>query len=240
VFSTGVPPLRNVAVAVAAVALGAPAAPATAAPSLAALKPCYVFAGYDPATGAADAETVAIHATGFRPGATVRVLVDGAEVASGARADAAGEVRLGLAAPEQQRGERRFTVTVADEADATQAASAEAWVTALAVRVRPRRGSPTRRVTFRGRGFTDLDRPVFGHYVRGGKVRRTVRLASRAAGPCGTFAVERRRLPFRRPAMGRWTLRVDQFPRYHSQPAGPFVELTIQVRRALRLGSRHG
>jgi hypothetical protein len=238
VFSTGVQLLRTVAVAAAALAVGA--APAAGAPSLGPLKPCYVFAGYDPATGTADAETVAIHGAGFRPGASVRVLLDSAEVASGVRADAAGEVQLGLPAPEQQRGERPFTVTVVDEADPAQAASAGTRVTALAVRVRPRRGSPTRRVTFRGRGFTDLERPVFGHYVRGGKVRRSVRMAPRSAGPCGTFKVERRRLPFRRPATGRWTLRVDQFPRYQAEPAGPFVELTIQVRRALRLGSRHG
>lgn len=217
--------------------LGAAAGPAAAA-SLAPLKPCYVFGGYDQKTGEYDAEPVELDASGFLPGAATRVVVDGVTVASGVRADAAGRVRFTARAPVQDSGERPFTVSVTDEADPAQTAAAASRVTTVAVSVSPRKGPATQRVRFRGRGFTNLSRPVFGHYVKRGRERRTVRFARRPGGPCGTFRATRRRLPFERPATGRWRLRVDQSRRYRAEPAGPFVDLSIQVRRALRLESR--
>lgn len=217
--------------------LGAAASPAAAA-SLAPLKPCYVFGGYDQKTGEYDAEPVELDASGFLPGAATRIVVDGVTVASGVRADPTGHVRFSARAPVQDSGDRPFAVSVTDEADPARTATAASRVTTVAVSVTPRTGLARQRVRFRGRGFTDLSRPVFGHYVKRGRERRTVRFARRPDGPCGKFDVTRRRLPFKRPATGRWRLRVDQSRRYRAEPSGPFVDLSIQVRRALRLDPR--
>lgn len=223
-----------------AVLLGAAAAPAAAAPAMGTLAPCYVFAGYDEATDRYDAEPLEISATGFRPGALTRVVVDGATVATGVRADAFGALRYVTAPPAQPSGEREFEVAVVDEADPRQTATQSSRVTALEVAIRPRRGTPRRRVRFRGRGFTAGDRPVFAHYVRRGRVRRTVRLVARPEAPCGTFSVRRRRFPLKRVRPGRWTVRVDQFSRYRAAPPGPHVDMTIRIRRAQARAARRG
>lgn len=220
--------------------LGASAAPAAAAPTLGALQPCYAFAGYDEETDRYDAEPIELVASGLRPGASTRVIVDGTTIASGVRADAAGELRYVAMPPIQKAGARAFDVAVIDESDPRQAAVGRSRVTALGARIRPRRGAPRRRVRFRGRGFTDASRPVYAHYVRRGRVRRTVRLKARPSGPCGTFSSRRRRFPLRRPRPGRWTVRIDQFASYRPAPPGVHVDLTIRVRPALGLESQRG
>jgi hypothetical protein len=101
-------------------------------------------------------------------------------------------------------------------------------VARLALRVTPRRATPSTRVRFKGLGFTDR-RPVYAHYVRRGEVRRTVRLAKRT-GTCGGFSVRRRQFPFR-PAVGRWTLQVDQQRAYAPRPGTPVLRLRVTVLR---------
>ena len=85
---------------------------------------------------------------------------------------------------------------------------------------------------FIGRGFTD-GAEVFAHYVRAGKLRKTVSLGA-PQGPCGQVAVKRRQIPIKRPAVGRWTLQVDNQPIYSAEPVSVFVRLAITVRRVLR------
>ena len=178
-------------------------------------------------------ESVRVHGTGFTPGETVRVSIDGAVVEEG-YADTNGEVSGDVPAPYQEGGERPFTVTVTEARQPANTASASSRVTALTLRLSPQRAAPSDRVRFVGRGFTD-DTEVFAHYVRKGKLRKTVSLGTPQA-PCGRVSVKRRQIPIKRPAVGRWTLQVDNQPTYSAEPAGVFVRLAITVRRVARIG----
>jgi hypothetical protein len=100
-------------------------------------------------------------------------------------------------------------------------------VTALSVKVRPRRARPSQRVRFRGRGFTDLG-AIYAHYIRRGKLLKTVRLATASSGACGTFTARRRQFPFR-PELGTYLVQIDQHHRLTDD--GPLFKLTIDVRR---------
>ena len=134
--------------------------------------------------------------------------------------------------PIRPGGERPFTVTLTEARQPANTASASSRVSALALRLSPRNASPSERVRFVGRGFTD-GTEVFAHYVRKGKLRKTVSLGA-PQGPCGRISVKRRQIPIKRPAVGRWTLQVDNQPIYSAEPVSVFVRLAINVSRVLR------
>lgn len=228
-------PLRRAALLTlgASCTLAVPAV-AGAAPSLGALKPCYVSVRTAPKTF--DTETVAVSGSGFSPNALIDIAVDGATVATGVQADGAGNLAPGtVKAPVVKSGQRAFTVTATAQGDAGQSASAGALVSELAVRVRPRRARPRRRIRFTGAGFTIAGLPVYAHYVLNGRLRETVRLAPRPTGPCGTFSVRRRQFPFT-PRTGRWTVQFDQRQAFTDEP--PLVGLLIDVKRVPRTPRR--
>jgi hypothetical protein len=210
-------------IAATALAVGALAAPAAAA-EMAPLKPCYVSAGAEET----EREAVVVDAAGFAPNTTVEVLVDGAVVLRDVPTDAVGDALATVAAPYQERGEREFSVTVREPLNPASAVSATSRVTALSVELRPREARPSRRVRFRGRGFT-AERAVYAHYSYNGRHRRTVRLG-RPRGDCGRFSTRRRQIPVRRPRTGDWTLQIDQRRRYSETPATNWVRLVIRVR----------
>ena len=85
---------------------------------------------------------------------------------------------------------------------------------------------------FIGRGFTE-GTEVFAHYVRKGKLRKTVSLGA-PQGPCGRIDGQAPPDPDQAPAVGRWTLQVDNQPIYSAEPVSVFVRLAITVRRELR------
>jgi hypothetical protein len=211
----------------AAVAAAAAPAGASAATWAQPLRACYVSSG--PAPGAR--QLAHVRAQGFAPGAAVDVLVDGAAAAAVA-ADGAGRVAADVPVPYQPAGQRAFALTVAQRGDPAGALTAAPLVTALALELDPATAPPSRRVRFSGRGFTRRA-PVWGHYLFGGALRRTVRLAARPAGACGTFSAHRRQIPLVRPRTGRWTLQVDQQKAYALAPASVFVRLDIDVRRIM-------
>ena len=72
------------------------------------------------------------------------------------------------------------------------------------------------------------DHERYAHYVRKGRHRKTVLLGA-AQGPCGRIDVRRRQFPFK-PAVGRWTLQVDNQAEYSTAPLSVFVRLAIIVR----------
>ena len=159
-----------------ALALLLPAAAEAAV--LAPLKPCYI----SPPDGTP--ESVALHGAGFTPGSSVDIAVDGVPVEQNVFVEADGSFGGnggGVPAPRQARGQRPFTVTVAERGNPANIVSASSQVVALGVRVSPSDVRPRRRVRFSGAGFTGPG-PVFGHYARRGRLRRTVRLAR----PAGT------------------------------------------------------
>lgn len=177
-------------------------------------------------------ETVPVRAWGFTPGERVNVYVDDVLVQQDVVVLTDGQVNGGVPAPYVAKGGRRFTLTVTEVDQPANTASATSRVTALSLRLKPRRAAPKRRVRFLGSGFTDGN-AVYAHYVRKRKLRKTVRLGV-PKGPCGRINVKRRQIPLRRPALGRWTLQVDNQKPYSARPDGVFMTLSITVSRGPR------
>jgi hypothetical protein len=209
------------------------AAPATAGagdapPEMFPLHACYRSAGSD------SRETVGIVADGFTPGAEVSVTVDGTTLTDPATADENGQVLGSVLAPYQARGARPFSVTLTENQLPENSVTQQSMIAALDARLKPRSARPSSRVRFLGRGFTD-GTAIYGHYLRAGKVRRTVLLGT-PQGPCGRLDVVRRQIPVRHPATGRWTLQVDNQRAYSARPAGVFVRVGITVKRVAGTG----
>jgi hypothetical protein len=223
-------------IAATALAMGGFAAPAAAVPTLEPLKPCYVSAR----AAIAQREGIELRGTGFTPQAPVDVYIDGVLTDSGP-ADVVGDVIATVPAPYQKRGERQFTLTVAERGNPANAVTVHPMVSAITVALRPKEASSSSRVRFQGRGFT-ADAPVYGHYLiynrakETGRHRKTVRLA-RPHGACGAFTVRRRQIPIRRPRTGPWLLQVDQQREYTPRPPAK-AEVGICVREVFREPTR--
>jgi hypothetical protein len=215
--------VRRICLIAVAAALLAPQAAQAA--TIEPLKPCYR------SVDATSRENVRVQAGGFTPGAKADVSIDGAVLADDVTVLADGTVSGEVTAPYQESGERPFTLTVTETDRPSNTVSAASRVTALAMRLKPRKAKPSKKVRFIGRGFTD-GTMVYGHYVRAGSLRKTVELGP-PQGPCGTIDVKRRQIPIRRPKTGRWRLQVDNQPVYSTRPAGVLVRLVITVRQVL-------
>jgi hypothetical protein len=177
-------------------------------------------------------ETVPVKAGDFTPGEHVNVYVDDQLVQQDVVVLTDGQINGGVPAPHVERGERAFKLTVTQVEQPTNTATVFSRVTALSLRLKPRRAAPARRVRFIGSGFIGTD--AYAHYVRKGKLRKTVRLGT-PQGPCGRIDVKRRQIPLRKPALGRWRLQVDNQPAYSPRPDSVFMTLSINVTRAPRL-----
>jgi len=207
---------------IALVILALAASPAAAA-TVEDLKACYVSAG--PTDG--ERETIVVRGENFTQESTVEVLFDGVP-AGNVRTGSVGEFEIRLMTPFQPAGERPLVVTVRDAAGITVVKPTR--VTNLAVKLKPRRALPQRRVRFRGRGFT-LAAPVFAHYVFAGREQKTVRLARDPASPCGNFSVRRRLIPIDDARTGKWVMQIDQRRAYAPEPDPVWVRHTIDVER---------
>ena len=214
-------------------ALAVPAA-AEAASFTAPLKPCYVTAGTQ---AKPQTEGFPVAGTGFGTNSTVSLAIDGTPVPNGGalQADAAGNVVLPdtlVPSPWIRAGQRDFTITLTDNVVPGVVATATSKVTALAVNVKPRVAKPSDKVRFTGSGFTGAA-PVYAHYVHGGKLKKTVRMAGKP-GVCGTWSAKRKQIPVRRAKTGRWIVQFDQAHRYRSGIKGGvngvYVRLSIDVR----------
>lgn len=232
-------PNRTIAAAPGALLLALAVPAGAQAAELAPLKPCYVTAS---TPGGPQVEGVDLRATGFTANSKVDVAIDGAPVPelAGLQTDATGALGAAgqppqAAAPFVAKGKKRFTITLTEQGNPANVATATARSVALGVRVRPRRARPSQRVTFRGAGFTE-PKAVYAHYLFGGKVRATVRLAKRT-GECGTFKIRSRQIPVGDPDIGRWTVQFDQSKRFRNPGSGKlnvFVRLNILVSRVFR------
>ena len=209
------------------VLLAAPAAASAA--TVDPLAPCYRSVAPDAR------ESVQVTGRGFTPGADVTVAVDGAAAAT-AQANELGEVVGAVSAPYQRRSARPFTLTLTEVDLPEHTVSAESRVTALNARLKPARAKPSSQVRFLGRGFTDGEH-IYAHYVREGKLRRTVDLGV-PGGACGRLDAVGRQIPVRKPAVGRWTLQLDNQPVYSPHPPTVFVRLAITVKRVVEAGTR--
>lgn len=193
-------------------------------------KPCFV--SVQSAPGAYTTEPMSVSGTGFGAGGRLDLAVDGSTVLPGVTVAADGTLAAQtLSAPSIASGERRVAITATDPAaPGTVVARTRTRVTALGVGVRPKRARPQQSVRFTGRGFT-AEGAVYAHYVRKGKLRRTVRLAAKPKGACGRFSVRRPQFPFR-PKQGVWRIQIDQDARADVLTTdGPLVNLSVDVKR---------
>ena len=204
----------------ASLALCAPAT-ATAPVSTAPLKRCYV------SVAEGHTEPVVLGAAGFAANAAVDVRLDGFTVAT---VTAGGDGRIGARVypPHQKHGERAFRIELVQRDDPGHRVELTSRVSALAADLRPRVARPRQVVRWTGRGFTAAG-PIYVHYVKDGRVRRTVRVAAPRRA-CGVLRVRRSQFPFR-PALGRWILQIDQQRAFAPFPDTPFVQLPVTVRR---------
>jgi hypothetical protein len=223
--------------AVLAAAIAAPAAAQTTPPPTIdqPLKHCYVSVAPDVR------EPVRIEASNFMPFAQVDVYVDDVlqPVPAGAQAPTADQsgVLSGFAlAPYWPSGQRMFHLRLAEhnsDPKLRPPVEAAAKVTALAVSQSPAKSSTTAKVRFRGRGFTDLLKPIYAHYVLRDKQRATVRIG-KPRYDCGQFSVRRRQFPIAKPAVGVWTIQFDQAKTYDPQTP---VYTTLRVHVTRKPGS---
>ena len=216
--------MRHRRLAPALAVTGALVVPAAApAAVLQPLQPCYVAATPE------QRQEVLLAGSGFTPGAPLDITLDGT-AAGETVADGSGAFGpVPVPAPYQRSGQREFAVRVAERADPAAAVEARALDTALATRLVPEPRRPRQRVSWRGRGFT-ADAKVYAHYVRRGKVRRTVSMG-RPSGACGRLRAQRPQFPFR-PRVGRWRVQLDQQRRYSPRPRSVYTFFTVRVRRA--------
>src|SRR3954454_7959653 len=223
---------RFVGAALAALAL----LPATAqAAALSPLKPCYISVTQT-SPGAAPQivrETLDLAGSGFTAGSLVDVSFDG-RLDRTIQADAAGNLPAQiLQSPYQAKGQGRFTLTAAERGNPANTVSAASRKTALTLSLKPKKAKPSKRIRFKGSGFTQ-QKAVWAHYLYKGKVRKTVRLVKRIKNPCGTVSAKRRQIPIKRPKLGVWRLQVDQQKRYSRAPAGVNVRADIKVQKVFR------
>src|SRR3954452_10195442 len=223
---------RFVGAALAALAL----LPATAqAAALAPLKPCYISVTQP--TGSKITEPLDLAGNGVTAGSLVDVSFDG-RLDRTLQADAAGNLPPQvLQSPYQAKGQGTFTLTAAERGNPANTVSAPSRTTALTLSLKPKKAKPSKRIRFKGSGFT-AQKAVWAHYLYNGKVRKTVRLVKRINNPCGTFSVKRKQIPVKHPKLGVWRLQVDQQKRYSRAPDGVNVRADIKVQKVFRASTR--
>jgi|tagenome__1003787_1003787.scaffolds.fasta_scaffold20435502_2 hypothetical protein len=227
---------RLAGAAIAALAL----LPATAqAAALAPLKPCYISVTQKSpgAPPQITRESLDLGGSGFTAGALVDVSFDG-KLDRTLQADAAGNLPPQvLQSPYRAKGQGTFTLTAAERGNPANTVSAPSRTTALTLSLKPKKAKPSKRIRFKGSGFT-AQKAVWAHYLYNGKVRKTVRLVKRINNPCGTFSVKRKQIPVKHPKLGVWRLQVDQQKRYSRAPDGVNVRADIKVQKVFRASTR--
>ena len=78
---------------------------------------------------------------------------------------------LVIAAPFIKTGSGDFTVSLTEQGNPANTASVVGRHTALGVKVKPKRAKPSKKIRFKGAGFTQ-DKPVYAHYVFNGKLKQ--------------------------------------------------------------------
>jgi hypothetical protein len=176
----------------------------------------------------ASGQPVVLSGTAFRPGTPVTI--SGA-ASGGAQADALGAFTTQITAPQMTELEpRTVSVTAVDRVNPANTATLELNVVREAFGSNvPVAGRPGEVTTWRFAGFMP-DRPIYGHFMLGGRSRGDYRFGV-ATGPCGTLTVRVRRIPgVRELRAGRWTLKLDQRMSYRASTPGSAVRFRI-VRR---------
>jgi hypothetical protein len=202
---------------VAVAAAGAVTAPASAqAASIAVQAPCVV-----------SAEPVTVAGSGFTP--NTLITLDG-DASGSATADANGVFSAAVPAPAVTTiAPKTVTLDASDPANPANSATVSfPVVKGVYVSNVPINGRPSEKTTWRFAGFQPGE-PVYGHFRLNGKTQRNYRFGT-AKGACGTLVVKAARVPLRKVLAGKWTLQLDQSPRYAS--ASPHRTFRFQIYRS--------
>ena len=211
--------LRLTAVATVATALTVPATASAAELMVDPALPCY-----------GSGHTVSLLGTGFSPNLVggVAVTKDGEGIGS-LTTDMTGafngSLRLG-----QRNGRRTSTYTATDTSNPTLTASTQITVSEADVVLRPKSGSPGRRVRINAVGFTAGGQRLWAHVTRAGKTRNLP--VGKLKGACKRIT-KKRRLLSRSAKVGVYIVQFDAFRGYRARRAQS-VGFTITVRRAVR------
>jgi hypothetical protein len=180
-----------------AVAIAAPSAASAASLEAVPAKSCY-RAGED----------VTLKGAGFTPNSQVAITSDGTSLGSSTASSAGtftGTLTVGVPS-----GEKVKTYAATDQSNTANVAAVQLRISALAVKLKPKRGSPNRRFKIGARGFTTGKR-LYAHLVKTG-YRRTVKIG-RLKGPCHKIKARKRLFP-KNIATGLYRVQFDSKRRY--------------------------
>jgi hypothetical protein len=176
----------------------------------------------------ASSQPIALSGTAFTPGTPVTI--SGA-ANGGAQADALGAFTTQVAAPAiPELGPRTVRFTAVDRVNPANTATLELRIVREAFGSNlPIAGRPRAITTWRFAGFVP-DRPIYAHFLLGGRTRGDYRFGV-ATGACGTLTARAARIPgVRTLRPGRWTLKLDQRMTYRANAPGSAVTFRIQRR----------
>jgi hypothetical protein len=209
--------VRSVAGAVAALALTFLSAAVADAADLTMAGTCF-----------SSGQRITVSGAQFTPSAPVAISGD---VTGAAQADPAGTFSTEIVAPAvAELGPRTVTLTAVDQLNPVNTATLRLNVVHEAFGSnRPVAGRPRDVTTWRFAGFVP-GRPIYAHFLLGGRSRGDHRFGV-ARGACGTLTARATRIPgVRTLAPGRWTLKLDQGMTYRDSTPGSVVRFSI-VRR---------
>jgi len=201
-------------------------------------KACYVTAG---TRANPQGEGVKLAATGFTPNSLVDLAIDGQVIqgGSGLQTDANGAIGvlspLVIPAPFIKTGSGDFTVSLTEQGNPANTVSVVGRHTALGVKVKPKRAKPSKKIRFKGAGFTQ-DKAVYAHYIFDGKLKKTVKMSGNP-NACGEWKKRAQQIPVDDPSTGIWTVQFDQLKKYKNPAVKPdefnsvYVQLRISVTR---------
>jgi hypothetical protein len=174
------------------------------------------------------AQPLTVSGSAFTANAPVAIAGD---VTGVAQADATGTFSTTVTAPTvSELGPRWVTMILVDQVNPVNTATMRVRVVREAYGSNlPLAGRPREMTTWRFAGFTP-GRPVYGHFVLGGRERGSYRVGV-ARGVCGSLRVRAPRIPgVDRVTPGRWTLKLDQ--RRSFRRSGPGAITTFRISRA--------
>ena len=211
--------LRLTALATVATALTIPATASAAELAVDPQLPCY-----------GSGHSVNLLGTGFSPNLVggITVTKDGEGIGSlstDAMGAFNGALRLG-----QRNGRRTSTYTAIDTTNPTLTASTQITVSEADVGLRPKSGSPGRRVRIKAVGFTAGGARLWAHVRRNNRTRHLA--IGKLKGACKSLTKRRRLLPPGAP-VGVYVVQFDAFRKYRPRRAQS-VGFTITVRRVVR------
>ena len=137
-----------------------------------------------------------------------------------------------MPAPFIPKGTRDFTVTLTEQGNPANVATATAKTTALAVSVKPEKARPSKRIRFKGAGFTGEQAGLRALRLQEQAPQDRAH-GAQARAPAATWRKKARQIPVEDPGTGLWTVQFDQSKKYHAPGSpkltGVYVRLQIRV-----------